>query len=109
MRRTYTALQGVVPGTDQWNQIISQTLLPDQYTVDLSMGTSVKLKLLGSQARKTLSCNISINNLLNNQNLVAGGYEQLRFDTDTQNIDKFPPKYFYAMGLNFSINLSLLL
>ncbi len=109
LRRTYTALQGVVPGTDQWNQIISQTLLPDQYTVDLSMGTSVKLKLLGSQARKTLSCNISINNLLNNQNLVAGGYEQLRFDTDTQNIDKFPPKYFYAMGLNFSINLSLLL
>ncbi len=109
LRRTYTALQGVVPGTDQWNQIVSQTLLPDQYTVDLSMGTSVKLKLLGSYIRKTLSCNISINNLLNNQNLVAGGYEQLRFDTDTKNIDKFPPKYFYAMGLNFSVNLSLLL
>ena len=36
-----------------------------------------------------------------------GGYEQLRFDTDSKNPDKFPPKYFYAMGLNFSTNLTI--
>jgi len=107
LRRTYTALQGVVPGTEQWNQIINQTLLPDSYTVDLSVGNSFKLKLFGSHARRTLVCNVSINNLLNNQNILAGGYEQLRFDTDIKNVDKFPPKYFYAMGLNFSANLSL--
>lgn len=53
--------------------------------------------------------NAGINNLLNNKNSIAGGYEQLRFDTAGKNITKFPPKYFYAMGLNFSVNLSLLL
>ena len=50
---------------------------------------------------------MSINNLLNNRDIMSGGYEQLRFDTDTKNVDKFPPKFFYAMGLNFSANLTL--
>jgi hypothetical protein len=50
---------------------------------------------------------LSINNLLNNQNIISGGYEQLRFDAETKNPDKFPPKYFYAMGLQFSANISL--
>ena len=109
LRRTYAALQDVLPGSDQWNKIINQTLLPDQYTVDLSTGTSIKLRLFGSKIEKVLMFNAGINNLLNNKNSIAGGYEQLRFDTAGKNITKFPPKYFYTMGLNFSVNLSLLL
>ncbi|MCW3088025.1 MAG: TonB-dependent receptor, partial [Sediminibacterium sp.] len=47
------------------------------------------------------------NNLLDKRDIISGGYEQLRFDTDTRNAGKFPPKLFYAMGLNFSVNLTL--
>ncbi len=107
LRRTYTALENVTAGSEQWNRIVEQTLLPEQYTVDLSGGASSRVKLFHSKHRHTLVFNISINNLLNKKNIISGGYEQLRFDTDTKNIDKFPPKYFYAMGLNFSANLSL--
>ena len=109
LRRTYATLQNVVPESDQWNRIINQTLLPDQFAIDLSGGTSFKLKLFGSHTRRILLFNLNINNLLNNKNIISGGYEQLRFDTDTKNVNKFPPKYFFAMGLNFSANLGLLL
>ncbi|MEO8174456.1 MAG: TonB-dependent receptor [Sediminibacterium sp.] len=107
LRRTYAALENVVEGSEQWNRIISQTQLPAQYTVDLSGGANARIKLFRAKYKQTLVCNVSINNLLNKQDIISGGYEQLRFDTDTKNTAKFPPKYFYASGLNFSINCSL--
>jgi hypothetical protein len=107
LRRTYAALQGIAPESDQWKQITGQIVLPDQYTVDLSAGSSIKLKLFHSKKAQLLLLNTSINNLLNKRNIISGGYEQLRFDMDTKNISKFPPKFFYAMGLNFSININL--
>jgi len=107
LRRTYNALQGVAPGSEHWEQITRQTLLSDHYTVNLFAGSSARLKLFGPKNIKILVFNISINNLLNNQDIISGGYEQLRFDTDTKNVDKFPPKFFYAMGLNFSANITL--
>ena len=44
--------------------------------------------------------------MLNNKDIITGGYEQLRFDPSTGpddkvKVDKFPPKLFYAYGLNF--------
>ncbi len=107
LRRTYTALQGLTPGTDQWKQVVAQSELPAQYTVDLSAGSAIRLKLFHAKNKKMFLFNAGISNLLNNRTLISGGYEQLRFDTDTKNTDKFPPKFFYAMGLNFSVTLSL--
>jgi hypothetical protein len=107
LRRTYAALENIAEGTELWNQIIGQVQLPQQFTLDLSGGTSIQTKLFGSVNKRTLVFNISINNLLDKKNIISGGYEQLRFDTDTRNTEKFQPKYFYAMGLNFSINCSL--
>ena len=104
MRRTQQALAGMVISNEEKDKILQQTKLANQYTIDFSAGTSTRFKI--GKARKILSCFLSINNLLN-QPLVAGGYEQLRFDVETKNTEKFPPKYFYAMGLNFSINLAL--
>jgi hypothetical protein len=63
--------------------------------------------MIGSGKKQTVQCIASINNLFNNQSLISGGYEQLRFDTVTKNPEKFPPKFFYAMGLNFSVTLNL--
>ena len=107
MRRTYDALQGVSPATDQWRSITAQMLLPEQYSMDLSAGSSIKVKLFSAKHRQLLLLNASIYNLLNNQQIISGGYEQLRFDAATKNIARFPPKFFYAMGLNFSFSLNL--
>ena len=107
LRRTYAALEGVTTGSDQWNSIINQTMLPEQFTMDLLAGGSTRVKLFHAKQKQTIVFNVSINNLLNKQDLISGGYEQLRFDTDTKDINKFPPKYFYAMGLNFSVSCYL--
>lgn len=107
IRRTYPAMENVTEGTEQWHKIIDQEKLPEQYTADLSGGTSFRVKLWSSLHRQTILINISINNLLNKKDILSGGYEQLRFDANTKNVNKFPPKYFYAMGLNYSVNISL--
>jgi hypothetical protein len=104
LRRTYTALQGLVHGSDQWVKSVQQTLLPDQHTIDVSLGTSFRARL-GGEKKRTILLFVGINNLLNKKDIISGGYEQLRFDA--ADIDKFPPKFFYAMGLNFSVNCTL--
>ncbi|MDE3252654.1 MAG: TonB-dependent receptor, partial [Bacteroidota bacterium] len=84
-----------------------QSKLPDQYTVDLLLGSSFSYASGTGKQRHThtILVNISINNLLNKKDLITGGYEQLRFDTDTADVSKFPNKYYYASGLNFSVSL----
>lgn len=106
LRRTYEAVENVAPGSAQWEQILAQEKLPDQYTVDLSGGTSFRVRLVGKQ-KHFIMINVSVGNLFNRKDIISGGYEQMRFDVETKNIDKFPPKYFYAPGLNFSINCSV--
>lgn len=107
LRRTYSALENIVAGSDQWNRMIKQTMLPVQSTIDFFAGASVQTKFFGLKNKKTLLFNISINNLLDNRHIISGGYEQLRFDAESKNPDRFPPKYFYAMGINFSANLTV--
>jgi hypothetical protein len=107
LRRTYHVMENITEGSEQWYRMINQEKLPEQYTLDFSLGGSARLRWLDRKHPPTLLCHISINNLLNRKDMITGGYEQLRFDMDTKNADKFPPKYFYAMGMNFSVNLSI--
>lgn len=107
LRRTYPAVENITEGSEQWYRMINQEKLPEQHTVDLSAGGAVRLRWLDAKQPPSLFCHISVHNLLNTKGMISGGYEQLRFDLDTKNTDKFPPKYFYAMGINFSINLSV--
>ena len=51
-----------------------------------------------------LDINISLNNILNNQNYVRAGREQQRFDFAENDPLKFPNRYFYMMGRNYAIN-----
>lgn len=106
IRRTYQAMENVVEGSEQWSRMIAQEKLPEQLTLDLSGGCSFRLRLPGSQHFQTILLYVGVNNLLNKKDILSGGYEQLRFDADTRNVDKFPPKHFYAMGLNYSVNIS---
>ncbi|HRF24141.1 MAG TPA: TonB-dependent receptor, partial [Chitinophagaceae bacterium] len=114
LRRTWDALQYVAPKSAEYNEIFNQTKFDAQYTIDFFGGYSWKLpKDFEINKRNTfLVFNVGINNLLNNKDIITGGYEQLRYDAQTATSDpvlvnKFPPKLYYAYGLNFFASMTL--
>lgn len=75
------------------------------FMLDGSIGRSIYLK------HGSLSVNLMVTNILNNQNIVTGGYEQSRSDyTNTGNARAYAfsrnPMKFYAYGTNGMLNLS---
>lgn len=103
LRRTANATTGVDDKSPLWNEIIDQTKLDDQYTLDAFAGYSwmMNRKYKSLKKRTYLVFNIGVNNILDNQDIVSGGYEQLRFDFAGKDTDKFPDKRYYAYGINF--------
>jgi hypothetical protein len=61
----------------------------------------------GLKKKTYLVFNMGINNILNNENIVTGGFEQLRFDFANKNTQKFPDRRFYAFGLNYFTSVGL--
>lgn len=109
-RRTEAALQGVSNDAAIRERILEQTLLPDQFLLDFSGGSSFNLgSPSGKQhtSGKILSLFVSVRNLLNKRDLITGGFEQLRFDINEKNPEKFPPKFFFGQGINYSVHLRL--
>lgn len=100
-RRTSAALEGLLPSDPRIETIIGQTELKDGYTLDASIGKSWQINKLN------ININFSISNILDNTELATGGYEQLRYDYTTYNVDKFPPKIFYGLGRTFFLNLGI--
>ena len=109
LRRTAAAVDGLDPKTELYLGIIDQTQLDDQYTVDVFAGYSwrVNNRIKSLKKNTLLFLNLGINNLLNNKKIISGGYEQLRFDFEGKDINKFPPKYFYSYGLTFFASVGL--
>ena len=75
------------------------------FMLDASVGRSLRL----GHGRQ-LSINLSVTNLLNNQKIVTGGYEQSRSDvTSSGNFRAYRfsqnPKKFYAYGINGMLNI----
>ncbi len=103
-RRTNEAVAGILrpENDDLFYRIIRQEKLPNQFTLDFFGGKSWRLP-----GRRYLFLNLSINNILNNKKFITGGFEQGRFDYRNKDVDRFPPRYFYAYGTNFSVGLSL--
>ena len=89
---------------------LSQAKGKGGFMLDLSIGRTIRLK------KGQLSINLSLTNLLNNTNIVTGGYEQGRsnysVNTTTDEIstsrlyrfDRNPKKY-YAYGINGMLNI----
>jgi hypothetical protein len=93
-RRTEEAVASFVESDPQWKDVVRQERLDPGFTVDVYGGKSWRLK-----GKYFLNFNVSVNNLLNNQNFRMGGFEQLRFvPTD---LERFPPMYSYMFGINF--------
>lgn len=80
-----------------------------RFMVDLSVG-----KLIYLPKRQSLSINLSVSNLLNNTYMKTGGFQQSRMSrssiqgtTNTvlsNNVWRFPAKYYYAWGANFFLS-----
>ena len=102
-RRTALAVNFLDANSQQWNDILQQEQLKGQFTLDASGGYSWKLDNTFKNMKKSqfLNINFGITNITNNRKFITGGFEQLRFDYETQNPDKFPTKYNYAPGISF--------
>lgn len=102
-RRTSSAIAGLNPEDPADMYLIEQTIRQNEahggFSLDASIGKSFRI------AKKYfVNINVSCSNILNNTNIVSGGYEQLRFDYENKNPQKFPEKYFFMYGRTFFIN-----
>ena len=108
-RRTIAAVSGVEENSPKWNEIINQTKLDHQFTLDAFAGYSWLLnKSFKSIKKRTfLAINFGVTNILNNKNIVTGAFEQLRFDFVDKDVNKFAPKKFYSYGTTFNASIAL--
>jgi hypothetical protein len=114
IRRTWDALQHVAPKSPEYNEIFNQTKFDAQHTLDFFGGYSWKMpKDFEINHKPTfLVFNLGVNNILNKKDIVTGGFEQLRYDaqlsaSDPVSTGKFPPRLYYAYGLNFFASVAL--
>lgn len=98
-RRTESAIKGLGEGDALIEEITQQEKLPSAFTLDASIGKSWRF------GDYYLNLNFSVSNILDNQDFITGGYEQMRFDFETKNVSKFPSKYYYSYGRTFYLNL----
>ena len=103
---------GVIDGIRQ------QEELGNAYTLSASIGKNWRIKY-----KYTLGFSLQVNNILNNQNVRTGGYEQMRLNKISDPIifpnadgemtivrkpttySRFDSKYFYMNGLNYYLNI----
>ncbi|HRO17129.1 MAG TPA: TonB-dependent receptor, partial [Ferruginibacter sp.] len=109
LRRSETVTSGLEPGSELWNKIVDQEQLENQFTLDAFAGYSYMLNrnIKGLKTRNYLVFTLGVNNILNNQEVVSGGFEQLRFDFTGKDTERFPPRRFYAYGINFFASIGL--
>lgn len=108
-RRTAEAVDLLSPESTQWHQLLDQERLPAAFTLDVFAGKSFLLsKVVAWLPSGTyLYLNAGVNNILNNRNIITGGFEQLRYDFSGGQVQRFPAKYFYGYGTNYFLNVSL--
>ena len=99
-RRTTAARGTLSTSSELYQSLVAQERLKGQFTMDASIGKSWKVK------KSTIGFNISVTNLTNNKNLVTTAWEQRRFDYKEYNVNKYPNKYYYALGTTFYIGVN---
>ncbi|MBP6334102.1 MAG: TonB-dependent receptor, partial [Bacteroidia bacterium] len=87
-RRTIYGLDLVDKGSDTWEKILSQEKAKPQFTMDVRTGWSWKINNQFKSLKKQnfLVFFVQVSNVLNNEEMVTGGFEQLRFDFDDKDV-----------------------
>jgi len=104
IRRTAEAIFPIDPNSEKGNRLLLQERLPPQSLMNLYIS---KRFVTNKDGLTYLDLSVSINNLLNKQNLIISASEQLRFDFDNRDPKKFAPKYFFGQGLNMTGSINL--
>jgi hypothetical protein len=95
---TKEAMSRYAEGDIRIDKLLVQKKLDPGLTFDFFGGKSWRVK------DGLLLLNVSINNLLNQRDVISWGFEQLR--TDLRDPDRFPAKYAYMYGTTYFISLT---
>lgn len=86
----------------------TQEKLKGGFMLDASVGKVIYL----NNRKQSLNFNLSFNNILNNEDMVTGGYQQGRIGRNNKSatraielVDRYPNKYYYAWGFNCFLNV----
>jgi len=101
-RRTAAGVDLVNAG-DLRTSIIDQQKADGQFTLDFFGSKSWRMSdvIDGFRRNTFLVLNLGVSNILNNQDMMITGFEQLRFDYTEKNPNKFPPRYYYGFGRTY--------
>ncbi len=103
---SYTDEQRAVLGTQER---LDDAKWYNRLMLDASVGKVIYLK-----GGKSININLSLANLTNNTHIKTGGYQQARIPTMvyrqttykvSDNVNKYPSKFYYAWGFNFFLNI----
>ncbi|MEG0788594.1 MAG: carboxypeptidase-like regulatory domain-containing protein [Alistipes sp.] len=101
--RTDAVLSPGMTPEDIYN-IRHQEEFDSAYVLNASIGKNWSI-----QRKYTLGFSLEVKNLLNNQNIKTGGYEQVRLskntDTAVTTYQPFDSKYFYMFGTTYYLNV----
>ena len=82
--------------------LVAQEKLDPVFTLDLFARKSFRIK-----GKYTLSLTASVSNLLDDRDLRTSGFEQLRFDYENLDPNRWATRYFYSFGRNFNVGAAL--
>ena len=86
----------------QIRKISEQEKLRDAFVLNLSVG-----KLVYINRKYSLNFNLSVNNVLNNRNIITYAYEQSRLRSDSYDRSQWPSRYMYAQGIRLFFNVGI--
>lgn len=87
------------PDPGLFRRVVDQEQVDGAFTIDVFGGKSFKF------GKYFLYLNVGVNNILDKQDFITGGFEQLRLRVQ-RDVERFPTRYFYSFGRNYFINLS---
>ncbi len=99
VRRTAETIDAFAQDDYRVEAALEQEKLDEGFTLDLFAGKSWRVK-----SKYYIGLSLNVSNILNEQSLATGGYEQYRYDPE--NPGKFPPKYFYLYGTQYFLNIN---
>ena len=93
---------GLDPDSPEYENITSPVQPDGQFTMDFFGGKSFKF------GETYLYLNLGVSNILDNQDVVTGGFEQFRFDGAVREGEEslFQPRWYYLFGRNYFVNIS---
>ncbi len=100
-RRTPQGLMAFEENDPVRDIITRQLSVPHQFLVDANIGKSWRYK------EYFINLNFQVANVLDNTSFKTGGFENLRFGGQLSDLQKFPPRYFYAYGRTYFLILGL--